>query len=221
MSEHEKLWRGQLTAGLKAMAIVLSSEQQQKLLDYLALLVKWNRAFNLTAIRDPKEMVSRQLLDALSILHLVRGSQVLDVGTGPGLPGIPLAVALTDTRFTLLDSNGKKTRFVQQSIGALGLRNVEVIQARVEAFQPQQGYDTITSRAFTSLPKMVQLTSHLLADGGRYLAMKGVDPVDELDQAVLGKMRVERVTLFVPETTGERHAVIINGGRDEDRGDRG
>ncbi|MEJ1379126.1 MAG: 16S rRNA (guanine(527)-N(7))-methyltransferase RsmG, partial [Candidatus Sedimenticola sp. (ex Thyasira tokunagai)] len=187
-----------------------SEEQHQKLLNYLALLVKWNRAFNLTAIRDPREMVSRQLLDALSILHLVRGLRVLDVGTGPGLPGIPLAIALPDVWFTLLDSNGKKTRFVQQSIGTLGLRNIEVIQARVEAFQPQQGYDTITSRAFASLPKMVQLTSHLLADGGQYLAMKGIDPVDELDQLGLEEMKVERITLFVPETTGERHAVVIS-----------
>ncbi|MEJ1382011.1 MAG: 16S rRNA (guanine(527)-N(7))-methyltransferase RsmG [Candidatus Sedimenticola sp. (ex Thyasira tokunagai)] len=210
MSEHEKLWQGQLTAGLKAMGIELSEEQHQKLLNYLALLVKWNRAFNLTAIRDPKEMVSRQLLDALSILHLVKGLRVLDVGTGPGLPGIPLAIALPDVWFTLLDSNGKKTRFVQQSIGTLGLRNIEVIQARVEAFQPQQGYDTITSRAFASLPKMVQLTSHLLADGGQYLAMKGIDPVDELDQLGLEEMKVERITLFVPETTGERHAVVIS-----------
>ncbi|MEJ1403528.1 MAG: 16S rRNA (guanine(527)-N(7))-methyltransferase RsmG [Candidatus Sedimenticola sp. (ex Thyasira tokunagai)] len=210
MSEHEKLWQGQLTDGLKVMGIELSEEQHQKLLNYLALLVKWNRAFNLTAIRDPKEMVSRQLLDALSILHLVKGSRVLDVGTGPGLPGIPLAIALPDVWFTLLDSNGKKTRFVQQSIGTLGLRNIEVIQARVEAFQPQQGYDTITSRAFASLPKMVQLTSHLLADGGQYLAMKGIDPVDELDQLGLEEMKVERITLFVPETTGERHAVVIS-----------
>ncbi|MEJ1295933.1 MAG: 16S rRNA (guanine(527)-N(7))-methyltransferase RsmG [Candidatus Sedimenticola sp. (ex Thyasira tokunagai)] len=210
MSEHEKLWQGQLTDGLKVMGIELSEEQHQKLLNYLALLVKWNRAFNLTAIRDPREMVSRQLLDALSILHLVRGLRVLDVGTGPGLPGIPLAIALPDVWFTLLDSNGKKTRFVQQSIGTLGLRNIEVIQARVEVFQPQQGYDTITSRAFASLPKMVQLTSHLLADGGQYLAMKGIDPVDELDQLGLEEMKVERITLFVPETTGERHAVVIS-----------
>ncbi|MES9900483.1 MAG: 16S rRNA (guanine(527)-N(7))-methyltransferase RsmG [Sedimenticola sp.] len=210
MSGHEKLWQGQLTAGLKAMGIELSEEQHQKLLNYLALLVKWNRAFNLTAIRDPKEMVSRQLLDALSILHLVQGSRVLDVGTGPGLPGIPLAIVLPGVWFTLLDSNGKKTRFVQQSIGTLGLRNVEVIQARVEAFHPQQGYDTITSRAFASLPKMVQLTSHLLADGGQYLAMKGIDPVEELGQLGLEEMKVERVTLFVPETTGERHAVVIS-----------
>ncbi|MEJ1355990.1 MAG: 16S rRNA (guanine(527)-N(7))-methyltransferase RsmG [Candidatus Sedimenticola sp. (ex Thyasira tokunagai)] len=210
MSEHEKLWQGQLTDGLKVMGIELSEEQHQKLLNYLALLVKWNRAFNLTAIRDPKEMVSRQLLDALSILHLVKGSRVLDVGTGPGLPGIPLAIALPDVWFTLLDSNGKKTRFVQQSIGTLGLRNIEVIQARVEAFQPQQGYDTITSRAFASLPKMVQLTSHLLADGGQYLAMKGIDPIEELDQLGLEEMKVERITLFVPETTGERHAVVIS-----------
>ncbi|MES9855714.1 MAG: 16S rRNA (guanine(527)-N(7))-methyltransferase RsmG [Sedimenticola sp.] len=210
MSDHEALWQSQLADGLKAMEIELASEQQQKLLDYLTLLVKWNSAFNLTAIRDPQEMVSRQLLDALSILHLVKGKRVLDVGTGPGLPGIPLAIALADSWFTLLDANGKKTRFVQQSIGTLGLKNVEVVQDRVEAFQPSQGYDTITTRAFASLPKMLQLTSHLLAEGGQYLAMKGVDPIEELDQLGLDQKRVERITLFVPQTTGERHAVVIS-----------
>lgn len=210
MSDSQALWRRQLADGLVAMKINLGDEQQQKLLDYLALLVKWNRAFNLTAIRDPAEMVPRQLLDALSILPLVRGPRVLDVGTGPGLPGIPLAIALPDLYFTLLDSNSKKTRFVRQSISALGLANVEVVQDRVELFRPAEGYHTITSRAFASLARMVQLTEHLLREDGQYLAMKGVDPLDELDQLAPAEHKVERVTLFVPQTSGQRHAVIIS-----------
>ncbi|MCW8903471.1 16S rRNA (guanine(527)-N(7))-methyltransferase RsmG, partial [Sedimenticola sp.] len=164
MTDQQNQWRHQLSEGLRIMAIDLSERRQQLLLDYLALLLKWNKAFNLTAIRDPGEMVPRQLLDSLSILNLVQGERVLDVGTGPGLPGIPLAVAQPDRQFVLIDSNGKKTRFVQQAVVALGLDNVQVVRTRVEAYQPDAGFDTITSRAFAALPKMVQLTRHLLAD---------------------------------------------------------
>ncbi len=203
-------WQQQLQTGLDEMEISLGREEQQKLLDYLALLVKWNKAFSLTAIRDPEEMVSRQLLDSFSILKLVKGNHVLDIGTGPGLPGIPLAIALPEKQFTLLDSNGKKTRFVQQAITSLGLKNANVVRERVEAFQPGIGYDTITSRAFASLAKIVQLTSYLMADLGRLVAMKGVDPVEERDELKMTGMTVETVRLFVPQTSGERHAILIH-----------
>lgn len=209
MANSQSQWQHQLQTGLDEMEIMLSEEQQQKLLDYLALLLKWNKAFNLTAIRDPEEMVSRQLLDSFSILKLVKGNRVLDIGTGPGLPGIPLAIALPERQFTLLDSNGKKTRFVQQAITSLGLKNANVVRERVEAFQPDIGYDTITSRAFASLAKIVQLTSHLMVDTGRLVAMKGVDPVEERDELKMTGMTVETVRLFVPQTSGERHAVLI------------
>jgi 16S rRNA (guanine527-N7)-methyltransferase len=204
-----ELWRGQLQAGLRRMEIVLSESQQQQLLDYLALLLKWNKAFNLTAIRDPGEMVSRQLLDSLSILPLLRGTRVLDVGTGPGLPGIPLAVARPDCQFTLLDSNGKKTRFVQQSLVTLGLDNVQVVRARVEGYRPAAGFDTITSRAFAALPKMLQLTEHLLTGQGRLLAMKGTVPGDEIAELAAVGYRVEVVPLQVPESDGQRHALLV------------
>ncbi|MET0093851.1 MAG: 16S rRNA (guanine(527)-N(7))-methyltransferase RsmG, partial [Sedimenticola sp.] len=173
MTDQRLTWEKQLTDGLRRMDIDLSEQQQGLLLDYLALLLKWNNAFNLTAVRDPAEMVARQLLDSLSILDMVRGPRVLDVGTGPGLPGIPLAIALPDAHFTLLDSNGKKTRFVQQAKTALGLSNVEVVNGRVESFRPDIPFDTVTSRAFAALPKMVELTRHLVAGGGQLLAMKG------------------------------------------------
>jgi len=209
MTDQQSQWRHQLSDGLRVMAVDLSERQQQLLLDYLALLLKWNKAFNLTAIRDPGEMVSRQLLDSLSILNLVQGERVLDVGTGPGLPGIPLAVAEPDRRFVLIDSNGKKTRFVQQSVLALGLDNVQVVRTRVEAYQPDAGFDTITSRAFAALPKMVQLTRHLLADQGRLLAMKGTVPTDEIAELAAEGYRVEVTTLSVPGSDGQRHALLV------------
>ncbi|WP_029132204.1 16S rRNA (guanine(527)-N(7))-methyltransferase RsmG [Sedimenticola selenatireducens] len=212
MTDQQNQWRHQLSEGLRIMAIDLSERRQQLLLDYLALLLKWNKAFNLTAIRDPGEMVPRQLLDSLSILNLVQGERVLDVGTGPGLPGIPLAVAQPDRQFVLIDSNGKKTRFVQQAVVALGLDNVQVVRTRVEAYQPDAGFDTITSRAFAALPKMVQLTRHLLADQGRLLAMKGTVPTDEIAELAAEGYRVEVAALSVPGSGGQRHALLVEPG---------
>jgi 16S rRNA (guanine527-N7)-methyltransferase len=202
-------WPEQLASGLAALAIALDQEQQRRLLDYLALLDKWNHAYNLTAIRDPGEMVRRQLLDSLSILPLVRGQRVLDVGTGPGLPGIPLAIALPGVHFTLLDSNGKKTRFVQQAVLELGLKNVAVVQGRVEAFRPAAGFDTITARAFADLPRMLGLVGHLLADGGELLAMKGTIPHQEIAALEATGVHIEVRTLVVPGDPAERHAVRL------------
>jgi len=212
MSAPLDTWSGQLDRGLEKMGLVLEPGQCRKLLDYLALLLKWNRAFNLTAIRDPDEMVSRQLLDSLSILPLLRGSRILDVGTGPGLPGIPLAVARPECRFTLLDSNGKKTRFVQQSITQLGLENVQVERTRVEAFHPQAGFDTITSRAFAALPRMLELSAHLLAPGGQLLAMKGTVPAGEIAELEAAGYRVRVLPLNVPGSDGQRHALLVEAG---------
>lgn len=191
------------------MQIDLSEVQQKSLLDYLALLYKWNQAFNLTAIRDANEMVSRQLLDSLSILHLLQGRHILDVGTGPGLPGIPLAVASPACQFTLIDSNGKKTRFIQQAITALGLRNVEVVWTRVEAYRSADSFDTITARAFAALPRMVQLTRHLLASGGLLLAMKGSIPKDEIAELKVEGYRIDIEALKVHGSEGERHALLV------------
>ena len=217
MSDHLDLWRRQLRDGLQAMAIDLSERQQQLLLDYLALLLKWNRAFNLTAIRDPGEMVSRQLLDSLSILPLLRGARVLDVGTGPGLPGIPLAVARPDSRFVLIDSNGKKTRFVQQSLVTLGLSNAEVVRIRVESYRADTGFDTITSRAFAALPKLLQLTRHLLDERGQLLAMKGTLPTGEIAELEAVGYRVEVVPLQVPGSDRQRHALLVDRVAGQDR----
>lgn len=201
-------WAAQLAQGLQSMGLAADQNQQQQMLDYLALLQKWNRTFNLTAIRDPDIMVSRQLLDSLSIHSLLRGDTVLDVGSGAGLPGIPLAIMNPARAFTLLDTNSKKTRFLKQAKLELELGNVRVEKARVEQFQPRQRYDTITSRAFAALPDMLQLTRHLRAPGGSWLAMKAGVPEDELN-ALEQEFSCEVHRLAVPGAVGERHGILL------------
>jgi len=201
-------WPSQLSEGLAAMRLSLAEHQRQALLGYLGLLVKWNRAFNLTAVRDPEAMVRRQLLDSLSVIPWLANGSVLDVGTGAGLPGIPLAIARPEINFSLLDSNGKKTRFVQQVVGELGLANVEVIRGRVERLHRAGHYRHILSRAFSSLVDLVTATEALLAPGGCWLAMKGVDPSSELTALPAGLLS-EIVPLQVPGEPGARHLVLI------------
>lgn len=196
-----------LQEGLAALS--LPADLAVSLLAYLTLLAKWNKAYNLTSVRDPQEMVSRHLLDSLSVMPFLHGSRILDVGTGPGLPGIPLALAAPQKTFTLLDSLGKKTRFIQQVINSIELANVTVVQSRIEDFQPAQGFSTVISRAFTSLHEMASLSRHCLEPGGYMLAMKGQYPQAELDE--LGSdieiLSIER--LEVPGLSAERHLVIM------------
>ncbi|MCP4284405.1 MAG: 16S rRNA (guanine(527)-N(7))-methyltransferase RsmG [Gammaproteobacteria bacterium] len=190
------------------MDLLLNAQQQERLLDYLSLLNRWNKIYNLTAVRDPNEVVSRQLLDSLSILPLLSGHDILDVGTGPGLPGIPLAIARPDLCLTLLDSNSKKSRFVVQAKIELQLGNLTVARGRVEKFAPDTLFDMVLSRAFASLPDMLALSSHLVAAGGCVLAMKGAVHQEEIDAAVEKSMAVEIYALKVPGTIGQRHAVV-------------
>jgi 16S rRNA (guanine527-N7)-methyltransferase len=208
-AESERLWRDQLDQGLLELKLDLDGRQREKLLRYLAILNKWNSTYNLTAVRDPLEMVPRQLLDALSILHLIRGGRVLDVGTGPGLPGIPLAIALPQVRFTLLDSNGKKTRFVQQARMELQLDNVAVVQSRIEQYRPDQPFDVITSRAFSSLQKFAELTLPLLAASGSLVAMKGTLPEEEIESLEAIGLSVATERLHVPMCTAQRHGIVV------------
>ena len=199
----------QLAQDISQMGLDISAEQQSKLMDYLNLLAKWNKAFNLTAVRDPEEMVSRHLLDSLSILPYVKGPRCIDVGSGGGLPGIPLAIIRPDLDITLLDSNGKKSRFQFQAVTTLQLNNVQVENKRVEAFQPEQGYDQIISRAFSSMEDMVNWTLHFADENTQWLAMKGVYPHDEL-AALPDNILCQTVhTLHVPGTEGERHLVEL------------
>ncbi len=197
-----------LHKGLQDMGLALPQATEARLLDYLRLLEKWNRAYNLTAVRDPQEMVGRHLLDSLTVMPYVKGPRVLDAGTGPGLPGIPLALTLPELRFTLLDSNAKKTRFVTQAVHELGLANVAVVQARVEQFQPPERFDTVIARAFASIPDMLAATRHLCATGGRWLAMKGVFPQEEL-AGIPADYAAEAKSLKIPGLAAARHVVII------------
>lgn len=206
-----------LEQGLAALSLAATPFQRERLLAYLALLSKWNRAYNLTAIRDPQEMVDRHLLDSLSVApHLERrrkrhgGLRVIDVGTGPGLPGIPLALLHPDSTFFLLDSNGKKTRFLTQVKAELGLGNVTVVHSRVEDYHPEALFDVVIARAFASLADILAGSRHLLAPRGRILAMKGAVHPDELAGLPEGVSTPEVVPLTVPGLEHEaRHLISI------------
>jgi len=197
-----------LADGLEALPVTLDPPRQAGLLAYLELLHKWNKTYNLTAIREPERMLTHHLLDSLAILpHLGAGS-LLDVGSGAGLPGIPLAIARPDLEVTLLDAVQKKCAFMQQTCIELGLARVRVAHARVEAWRPDQRYAQIVSRAFSELNDMVRMTGHLLAEGGRWLAMKGAFPGAELDRLV-GARLVSAPRLRVPGLDAERHLIVL------------
>ena len=199
----------QLARGAKEMDVALSDSQAAQLLAYMALLNKWNKAYNLTAVRDPDEMVSRHLLDSLSVLPFVGAGRWLDVGSGGGMPGVILAIMLPDNEFTLLDSNGKKTRFLTQVKMELGLDNLQVVNSRVEAFSPDLSFDGIVSRAFSSLADFTHLTRHLSTVETQWLAMKGLYPDEEL-QLLPEDFRVQRsVELSVPGSVASRHLLIL------------
>ncbi|MDO9624953.1 MAG: 16S rRNA (guanine(527)-N(7))-methyltransferase RsmG [Pseudomonas sp.] len=201
----------ELAQGAIELGVEVSSTQQEQLLAYLALLIKWNKAYNLTAVRNPDEMVSRHLLDSLSVQPFVAesGDNWLDVGSGGGMPGIPLAILFPERQFTLLDSNGKKTRFLTQVKLELKLANLEVIHSRVEAFKPEQAFSGIVSRAFSSLEDFANWTRHLGDGQSQWLAMKGVHPDDEL-QALPADFRLATThVLKVPGCQGQRHLLIL------------
>jgi len=204
-----------LADGLTALGLDLPQETQQKLLDYLALLAKWNKVHNLTAVRDPEEMVTLHLLDSLAVLpHLFvsslakgEGKRLLDVGSGAGLPAIPIALARPQLKVTALDSSHKKTTFLRQVKAELGLANLDIVCGRVEEYQPEQKFDCVISRAFSDVAEFVQLTAHLCAKDGMWLAMKGVYPYDELAQ--VKNVISEVVPLRVPGLSAQRHLVFL------------
>ena len=199
----------QLRAGIAALGLSLPDGAEAKLLAYLALLDKWNRVYNLTAVRDAARMVSHHLLDSLAAVPYFQGGTVLDVGSGGGLPGIPLAIARPELQVTLIDSIAKKTAFLLQAKAELGLANLAVVTSRVEDFQPESGFDEITSRAFSDLKEFVLLTRHLLKPGGHWLAMKGLYPNEEI--AVLpADVRVSADhPLVVPGLDATRHLIAL------------
>jgi len=194
--------------------LALSSEQHQQLLDYVALLEKWNKVYNLTSVRVIDEMVSRHLLDSLAILPYLSGDSLLDVGSGGGLPGIPLSIARPDLAVTLLDSNSKKTRFLQQVKAELKLTNVTVVHARIEQADLPQ-FEMVTARAFSTIGDIIDLTGRHCHDAGKLLLMKGVYPESELKALGSGFSLNDIHVLDVPGSDGQRHLVeLIKNARD-------
>jgi 16S rRNA (guanine527-N7)-methyltransferase len=205
----------QLLRGAAEMSVALNGEQTEKLLAYIREFEKWNKAYNLSAVRDIQQMVSRHLLDSLSVVPWIKAQQkfplarMIDVGTGGGLPGIPLAIMFPEKQFTLLDSNGKKTRFLFHVKNLLGLTNVSVENRRVEEFVPTEKFQGVISRAFASLQDMTEGCANLVEPDGIFLAMKGLYPEDEL-MPISDKIELlETVKLAVAETDGERHLLIL------------
>ncbi len=210
----------QLQTGLDQLGLTLNEHQKTQLLDYLDLLSKWNKAFNLSGVKDSSEMLSRHLMDSLTLVPFIKGQRILDVGTGPGLPGIPLAICFPEKSFVLLDSNGKKTRFVFQAKLHLGLDNVEVQNTRIEKFHSKEPVDIIVCRAFSSLVDLVNMTRHLTRrpdeeDGtvttnpAKIIAMKGQYPADELNTLPDDCELVSANKVNVPGGTGERHIIEL------------
>ena len=199
----------QLERGLAAMSLAIPAAQRDALLAYVALLYKWNKTYSLTALREQEKAVSHHLLDSLSVLPFVPEGNLLDVGSGGGTPGIPLAIVRPDLHVTLLDSNSKKAAFLQQAAIELGLKNISVHAGRVEQYHPSVGFAAIASRAFAELSDFVGLSRHLLAPGGVWLAMKGVWPHEEIAR-LPGDVCVEAVhPLPVPGVDGERHLIVM------------
>ncbi|KZY29274.1 16S rRNA methyltransferase G [Oleiphilus sp. HI0081] len=198
-----------LSDAAEKIGITLNEEQNGLLLDYLELLIKWNKAYNLTAIRDPEEMLIKHLVDSLSIAPYIKGQDIADIGTGPGLPGIPMAILFPEKRFLLVDSNGKKTRFLTQSKITLSLANIEIVHGRVESVAQDKQFDQIMSRAFTALDNMVKLCKHLLTEKGEFLAMKGLHPKDEINALPIDYHVKNAIKLCVPACEEDRHLIII------------
>lgn len=202
-------WQRLLAPGLKTLGVTLPAGGEAALLRYVGLLERWNQAYNLTAIRDPGEMLTKHVLDSLAVLPFVTSDPVADVGTGAGLPGIPLAIARPELRFTLLDSNGKKTRFVTQAMAELKLANVEVVQSRSEAYHPATPFALVLSRAFASLSDFATLAGGMAVPGGRLLAMKGARPEEEIAALPAGFRLVAVHPLKVPGLGAERCLVEL------------
>ncbi len=205
--------RARLQAGTTSLGQELGDDILERMLDYIGLLEKWNRSYNLTSVRRPEQMLTRHILDSLAILPWLRGRHILDVGSGAGLPGLVLAMASPERGFVLLDANNKKVRFITQACIELGITNVITVQERLESWHSETPFNTITARAFGSLKGLFETAGPLLADAGVILAMKGVLPSAELAELGEKESQVEVQRLTVPCLEAERHVVIYHPGQ--------
>lgn len=200
----------QLATLLAQTDIALTQKQQQQLVRYVELLNKWNKAYNLTSVRLPQEMMVKHIMDSLVVAPHLTGHHYIDVGTGPGLPGIVLAIALPNTQFVLLDSLGKRVRFLMHVKHELGLENVTPVQSRVEEYQPSVKLDGVLSRAFASLQDMIDWCTHLIDHSGKFIALKGVSPSSELESLPKGIKLEQKIALEVPGLDAQRHLIILS-----------
>lgn len=198
-----------LKNSLKNSKLTVTQQQQQQLIRYVLLMHKWNKVYNLTSVRDPKHMVIKHIVDSIVVAPFLDKTHYIDVGTGPGLPGIPLAIMCPDKQFILLDSLGKRVRFMKQVAYDLKIDNIQPVQSRVEDFVPSVNIDGVLSRAFASLKDMLHWCQHLVDSHGVFLALKGQLPIDELDKLPVGFKLQESIKLDVPGLEGERHIVKI------------
>jgi 16S rRNA (guanine527-N7)-methyltransferase len=198
-----------LNALLAKTSIILSDHQKQQLISYVEMLNKWNKAYNLTSVRDPNEMIVKHILDSLVVAPHLEGDNYIDVGTGPGLPGVVLAIAHPDKHFVLLDSLGKRIRFLNQVKLNLKLTNITPVQSRVEKYIPEIPFDGVLSRAFASLKDMVDWCQHLVDHSGCFIALKGQFPEQEIEQLPASIVYQDKVVLTVPELDAERHLIIL------------
>ncbi|MCG9965951.1 16S rRNA (guanine(527)-N(7))-methyltransferase RsmG [Shewanella cutis] len=199
----------QLEAYLAEINLPATAEQKKQLLDFVGMLNKWNKAYNLTSVRDPEIMLVRHIMDSLVVSIHLQGDRFIDVGTGPGLPAIPLAIMNPDKTFVLLDSLGKRIRFQKQVAFELGIHNISSIESRVEAYQPEQKFDGVLSRAFASIHDMLTWCHHLPAEHGQFYALKGQLSDEEMQQIPAGFVVTETIELKVPKLDEQRHLLKI------------
>lgn len=203
--------RTQLDELIAQTDLEVSPRQREQLVGYVEMLNKWNKAYNLTSVRDPQEMLVKHIMDSIIVSTHLQGERFIDVGTGPGLPGIPLSIMNPDKTFVLLDSLGKRIRFIKQVLHELKIENVTPIQSRVEEYQPEDKFDGVLSRAFASMTDMVEWCHHLpKSQGGHFLALKGQLPQDEIEQLPEWCSVTDVKALNVPQLEGERHLVILS-----------
>lgn len=206
-SEHDLAQ--QLDSLIQQTDLQMSKKQREQLLAFVALMHKWNKAYNLSSVRNPSEMLIKHIMDSIMVMPHVDGHHIADVGTGPGLPGIPLAIMLPDKKFTLIDSLGKRVRFIKQVLHELKIENVVALQTRVETFQPTPLFDCILSRAFASMSDMLDWCEHLVAEDGYFLALKGQLHQEEVNQIDTRFSVGNTIQLFIPSLEGDRHLVKI------------